>query len=365
MNIVPSAVVTPRGTARTGGKIRVLIVDDSLVIRHLIDRALSDDPEIEVVGAEADGAAALARIPVLKPDLITLDIEMPVMNGLDALREIRKLYPRLRVVMFSTLTTRGASATLEALSLGADDYVTKAANAGSLDQSLAALRCELIPKVKQFFHRAEPVAVRPVRPVSITPAARPTHKICVLAIAVSTGGPQALAELMPQLPAALPIPVLIVQHMPAMFTRLLAERLQTICPLEVAEAQEGMELQAGRVILAQGDYHLTVRRRGHSVVAALNQQAPVSYCRPSADVMFHSLAEQYGGEVLSLVLTGMGSDGLDGTKALKSRGAYCLAQDEQSSTVWGMPGAVVRAGLADQVLPLSEIAPVIVRLVRG
>jgi two-component system chemotaxis response regulator CheB len=363
MGIVP--VVTPRAAARTGGKIRVLVVDDSVVIRHLIVRVLKDDPEIEVVGTEADGAAALARIPVLKPDLVTLDIEMPVMNGLDALREIRKRHPRLRTVMFSTLTTRGASATLEALSLGADDYVTKAANAGSLDQSLAALRCELIPKVKQFFQRAEPVAVRSTPPVFTAPAARPRHKIRVLAIAVSTGGPQALAELMPHLPADLPVPVLVVQHMPAMFTRFLAERLQSICPLQVAEAQEGMQLRPGHVILAQGDYHMTVRRSGASVVASLNQGPPVSYCRPSADVMFRSVAEQFGGEVLSLVLTGMGSDGLEGTKVLKSLGAYCLAQDQPSSTVWGMPGAVVRAGLADQVLPLTEIASAIVRLVRG
>lgn len=353
-----------RGTNAPAGKIRVLVVDDSLVIRHLVTQALREDPEIEVVGAEANGVLALARIPEVKPDLITLDIEMPEMDGLETLRRIRKLYPRLRTVMFSTLTTRGASATFEALSLGADDYVAKAANAGSLDRSLTVLRSELVPKIKQFFlaPAAAPVcSLQPPAAQISRPAKR--HKIRVLAVGVSTGGPQALSQMIPRLPANLPVPVLVVQHMPPMFTRFLAERLQATSSLQVAEATDGMEIQPGRVIVARGDHHLKVRRQGNAVFAELSQEPPENFCRPAVDVLFRSLAQQYPGQVLSVVLTGMGSDGLQGTKLLKAGGSYSLAQDQPTSTVWGMPGAIVHAGLADQVLPLAQIASEIVRLV--
>lgn len=351
-----------RGVTAKQGRMRVLIVDDSVVIRHLLREALEPEPDIEVVGAEADGAAALARIPALKPDLVTLDIEMPGMNGLETLRHIRRDFPRLRTVMFSTLTTRGASATFEALSLGADDYVAKASNAGKLDESLASLRSELLPKIRQFFAPPERLAARsaPVRTAlgRRAPFIRPR----VLAIGVSTGGPNALARLLPGLPASFPLPVLIVQHMPPTFTRLLAERLDAAVPLTVVEAEERMEVIPGRAIIARGDHHLRVSRAGGSVRAVLDRGPQVNSCRPAVDVLFRSVAEAYGGAVLSVVLTGMGSDGRGGTEAVKAAAGYSIVQDRATSVVWGMPGSVAEAGLADRILPLDEIAAELVML---
>jgi two-component system chemotaxis response regulator CheB len=354
----------PRATTASGGRIRVLVVDDSVVIRHLLQQALREDAEVEVAGAVPDGAAALEQIPLLKPDVVTLDIEMPVMDGLETLRHIRKRHPRLRTIMFSTLTTRGASATFEALSLGADDYVAKAPNAGSLERSLASLRMELIPKIKQFFA----LPSEPARPARAVARRTPSRMVRprVLAIGVSTGGPQALAALIPRIPADFPIPILIVQHMPAMFTRLLAERLQTLSRLRIEEAAGGMAITPGRVFIAPGDYHLKVRPAGPSAfVTALDQGPHENSCRPSVDALFRSLAENYGGSVLALVLTGMGSDGLHGIEKLKAAGAFSIVQDEASSVVWGMPGAVARAGLADCVLPLDQIAPELIRRSAG
>ena len=362
MSSIPNRV--PRATSLASGKIRVLVVDDSVVIRHLLQQVLREDADLEFVGAAADGAAALDQIPLLKPDVVTLDIEMPVMDGLEALRNIRKRHPRVRTIMFSTLTTRGATATFEALSLGADDYVSKASNAGSLDRSLASLRGELIPKIKQFFA----LQGRPAGP-ALLPARRAPSRLFrprVLAIGVSTGGPQALSALIPKIPASFPLPILIVQHMPPMFTRLLAERLQAASPLRVEEAVEGMGVTPGRVFIAPGDYHLRVRRTGPAAFAtALDQSAHENSCRPSVDVLFRSLAENYGGEVLSVVLTGMGSDGLRGAERLKAAGAYGIVQDEATSVVWGMPGAIANAGLADCVLPLDQIVPELIRRTAG
>ncbi|MCX6623208.1 MAG: chemotaxis response regulator protein-glutamate methylesterase [Acidobacteria bacterium] len=352
----------PRATLARGGRIRVLVVDDSVVIRHLLRKALEEDPDVEVVGVEGSGVAALARIPQVNPDLVTLDIEMPEMDGLETLRHIRKRFPRLRTIMFSTLTTRGASATFEALSLGADDYVAKHSNAGSLDRSLATLRSELMPKIKQFFALPNPPVPKPeVRPSQAAKTARPANMPRVLGIGVSTGGPQALAAVIPKLPANFRLPIVIVQHMPATFTRLLAERLQSLSRLTVEEAADGMELVPGRVIVARGEHHLRVRRTGKSMVTVLDQSPHVNSCRPSVDVLFRSLAECYRGDVLSAVLTGMGSDGLDGTKALKAAGAYSIVQDQATSVVWGMPGAIAQAGLADRIVPLDLIAAELVR----
>lgn len=368
----PSTWTALRGTRTAKGKIRVLVVDDSVVIRHLVMHALREEADIEVVGAEPNGAAALSRIPEVQPDVVTLDIEMPVMDGLTALRQIRKLHPRLRTIMFSTLTTRGASSTFEALALGADDYVAKASNAGSLDQSMASLRGELVPKIRQFFARATaPALALPMKPaVAVTSSqAAPRHQAIrragpfqILGIGVSTGGPQALANLIPQLPAKLRVPVLLVQHMPPMFTRLLAERLDSLSPLRVVEAADGMEILPGTVYIAAGDYHLRLRRSGNSMYAALDQGPHENSCRPAVDVLFRSLSESCGKDILSVVLTGMGSDGVRGTRAIKASGGYSLVQDQTSSVVWGMPGAIVEAGLADCVLPLSALGPEIVRL---
>jgi len=337
-----------------GEKIRVLVVDDSVVIRRLVAHALAEEPQIEVVGAAANGAIALERIAQLNPDVLTLDVEMPEMDGLELLRRLRGRYPNLRIVMFSTLTERGAAVTFEALALGADDYVAKVSNEGSLDRSLDRLRRELVPKIKQFFLAPAPAAARPAPPMVAAPAPA-AFRPKVVAIGVSTGGPTALARLLPELPAGFPLPVLVVQHMPPMFTRLLAERLDALCRLKVAEASDGEPVEGGKILIAPGDHHMKVTREEGKVRVRLDQSPPLNSCRPAVDALFGSLGETYGGAVLAVVLTGMGQDGLRGAGILKARGARLLAQDEASSVVWGMPGAVVAAGLADRVVPLERI----------
>src|SRR5208283_72084 len=358
---------------RAGERIRVLVVDDSVVIRRLVTHALEQDSALEVVGAASNGAIALQRIPQFNPDVLTLDIEMPEMDGLETLRRVRSEYPQLRVIMFSTLTERGAAVTLEALTLGADDYVTKASNEGSLDRSMARLREELVPKIKQFFHVAKPCrAVAQSEPVHVLAAlrtARATPVLCgttvrhkVVAIGVSTGGPTALGAILPKLPAGFPLPVLVVQHMPPLFTRLLAERLHSSCRLPVAEASQGAPVEASNILIAPGDFHLKVVSNPGGVCVCLDQAPPLNSCRPAVDALFTSVADVYGGAVIAVVLTGMGQDGLRGAEILKAQGASLIAQDEASSVVWGMPGAVVNAGLADRVLPLDQVVPEILRM---
>jgi two-component system chemotaxis response regulator CheB len=267
--------------------------------------------------------------------------------------------------MFSTLTDRGAALTLEALALGADDYVTKAANVGSLDRSMASLRTDLIPKIKQFF-------ILPGQVRSATPATAPSvgtvpfrgaGQAKVLAIGVSTGGPTALGVIIPQFPADFPLPIVIVQHMPPLFTRFLADRLQVGANLRVEEAADGAPVVAGTVLIAPGDYHMRVRNDFGRTVVRLDQAEPENSCRPSVDVLFRSVGEVYGEASISAVLTGMGQDGLRGAQVLKALGAYVIAQDEASSVVWGMPGAVAAAGLANSVLPLTAVVPEVMRRV--
>jgi two-component system, chemotaxis family, protein-glutamate methylesterase/glutaminase len=360
-------VVVNRRLLQAGDRIRVMVVDDSVVIRRLVTQALEQDPIIEVVGTASNGAIGLQRIPQFNPDVITLDIEMPDMNGLEMLRRIRREYPQLRVIMFSTLTERGAAVTLEALTLGADDYVTKVSNEGSLDRSMARLREEMLPKIKQFFRVAtsSTAAAPPARAfVSSLPVAgsRPIGqslglKPRVVVIGISTGGPAALSAILPSFPTSFALPILLVQHMPPLFTRLLAERLNANCQLRVEEAGDGDLVEAGKILIAPGDFHMKVASTGGVVRVCLDQSPRQNSCRPAVDALFASVAELYGGAVLAVVLTGMGQDGLHGTKLLKARGARVLVQDEGSSVVWGMPGAVANAGLADRVLPLEEIVP--------
>jgi two-component system chemotaxis response regulator CheB len=361
-----------RRELRPGEKIRVLVVDDSVVIRRLISHALEEDPSIEVVGSAANGAIALRQIEHLNPDVVTLDIEMPEMDGMEVLRHVRRDHPHLRVIMFSTLTERAAAITLEALTLGANDYVTKASNEGSLDRSMARLQEELVPKIRQFFKLAgsAPDAHAlvssgqsehggvPVRAAARLAAIRPRAVV----IGVSTGGPTALGTVLPHFPADFPLPVLVVQHMPALFTRLLAERLHASCRLPVEEAVHGAPIQPGRVLIAPGDFHLKVTGSGAGVRVCLDQSPPLNSCRPAVDALFASASEAWGGAVVAAVLTGMGQDGLRGTNMLKAQGATVLAQDEATSVVWGMPGSVVNAGLADRVLPLGAIVPEILKL---
>ncbi len=350
-----------------GERIRVLVVDDSVVIRRLVMHALEQDPLLEVVGSASNGAIGLQRIPQLNPDVLTLDIEMPEMDGLEMLRRVRRDYPQLRVIMFSTLTERGAAITLQALTLGADDYVAKVSNEGSLDRSLARLREDLVPKIKQFFHapgqtrattRQEPAHVPAAPPIWRATKVRPK----VVVIGVSTGGPTALGAILPELPAGFPLPILVVQHMPPLFTRLLAERLHSTCQLPVQEASPDESVDAGKILIAPGDFHMKVAASDGGVHVCLDQSPPQNSCRPAVDALFTSIGEVYGGAAIAVILTGMGQDGLRGAQILKAHGASVVAQDEASSVVWGMPGAVVNAGLADRVLPLDQVVPEILRI---
>jgi two-component system, chemotaxis family, protein-glutamate methylesterase/glutaminase len=342
--------------------ISVLVVDDSVVIRRLITDALAHDAEIRVVGTASNGKIALEKIRELKPDLVTLDIEMPVLDGLETLRTLRRTDRRTKVVMFSTLTAAGAGATLDALAAGASDYVTKPANVGSVVESIRSVREQLIPRIHALCAgRAAPPAAA-ARPISGS-AARTRPEI--LAVGCSTGGPDALAQVLRGLPADLPVPVVVVQHMPPVFTKMFAERLDRTSALAVEEAVTDTPLRPGHVYLAPGDAHLEVARAGTQVVTKLHQGPPENFCRPAVDVLFRSVARTYGGRALALVLTGMGHDGRDGCAALAPMGAEIVAQDEATSVVWGMPGAVAQAGLADTVLPLPEIAPYVLSRITG
>lgn len=348
------------------GKIGVMIVDDSVVVRQVVSQALAQDPDIEVVGVAANGKIALARLPQLNPDIVILDIEMPEMDGLTTLREIRKQYPRLPVVMFSTLTEFGASATVQALTLGANDYVHKPSGAETISEGLRKTRETIVPKLKALApaRRASapaPVAAShvsaPALPVNVSAlAANSSQKVEVLVIGASTGGPNALAVLLSGLPRNLPVPLLIVQHMPPMFTRMLATHLTAHCGLAVSEATEGAPVRVGQGLIAPGNYHMTVARHNGEVVAQLNQEPPENSCRPSVDVLFRSAAAVYGRGTLAVVLTGMGQDGLRGGREIREAGGSVLAQDEATSVVWGMPGAVVKNGVAEAARPLDELA---------
>ncbi|TCO83307.1 response regulator receiver-modulated CheB methylesterase [Plasticicumulans lactativorans] len=369
--------------------IRVLIVDDAIVVRRMLARLLTEETDMEVVGTAANGRDALAKLAGLAPDLVILDIEMPEMDGLETLQALRRERPRLPVIMFSTLTRRGASATLEALARGASDYVTKPEVAGSVGEALLGVRQALLPKIRALCARAAPppplapsapppASARPAaavvtaappavprRPLASATAALRGQAPAVLAIGCSTGGPNALAALFAELPAGLGVPVLVVQHMPPVFTRMLAERLDGLGALQVREGVEGAVLRPGEAWIAPGDHHMTVRRSAADIVLALNRAPPENSCRPSVDVLLRSLAEVYGGRVLAVILTGMGQDGLLGATRLVEAGAQVLAQDERTSVVWGMPGAVARAGLAERVLTLSELATEIVARCAG
>jgi two-component system chemotaxis response regulator CheB len=358
-------------------KIRVLIVDDSVVVRRLVSDVLATEPAIEVVGTASTGAIALTKIPQVNPDVITLDVEMPVMDGITTLKEIRKLYPRLPVIMFSTVTDRGAAATIDALSHGANDYVTKPANRGSVGASMEQVRNSLLPKILAFCAPAAGGATPPARPrlmgaprfpgalPRLPPPAIPRHPNAahfeVLAIAASTGGPNALAAMLPELPANFPAPIVIVQHMPPMFTRMLAEHLAKKCRITVAEAVDGEALRPGHALIAPGDHHLVLVRRDGRVCTRLHQGPPENSCRPSADVLFRSVAETYPGTALAVVLTGMGQDGRRGCEEIHGTGGRVLVQDEASSVVWGMAGAVAASGVADGVWPITQIGQVINR----
>jgi len=336
-----------------------------MFVRNIVRRVLVEDPAIEIVGTAVDGLDAIAKAAELKPDVVTLDVEMPRLTGLEAIRRIRAAWPPVKIIMLSTLTESGARVTIDALMNGANDYVPKV-DSGSSELPIPRLKHDLTAKIHQFFPSGArtapppaPVLARPPAP-AIAPAPHTGKRRRVVAIGVSTGGPTALNDVIPALPANLPVPVLVVQHMPAMFTRILAERLNAASPLKVCEASEGMPVEAGTVFIAPGDYHMRVAKRSARECIALDQSPPENACRPAVDVLFRSVNEAYGAASVAVILTGMGQDGCAAAQALKASGAYVIAQDQASSVVWGMPGAVVRAGLADSVVDLRLISRQIV-----
>ncbi|HWG20862.1 MAG TPA: chemotaxis response regulator protein-glutamate methylesterase [Terracidiphilus sp.] len=350
-----------------GRRTRILIVDDSAVMRSLLRSIIAADPQLEVAGTAVNGAAALQYVDTLSPDLMLLDVEMPVLDGLTTLKQLRKRGHRLPVIMCSALTQRGARVTIEALASGAADYVTKPAAQQSREAAVRALASELLPKIHALVRSGDPRShtARPVMPVPPQAHSAMNAAPLVVAIGVSTGGPAALEQVLPALPSDFPLPVMVVQHMPELFTRLLAERLNTCCRLRVREAAEGDPLRPGTISMARGDWHLEALAPScpnQPATLHLSRGPMENHCRPSVDVLFRSLAGIYGAGVLAVVLTGMGLDGLAGCRNLRSVGATVLAQDESSSAVWGMPGAVVNAGLAHRVVPLQDMAGEIMRI---
>jgi len=340
--------------------IRVLVCDDSHTIRSVLTATLASDPGVRIAGTAVNGQACLDLLAAGDlPDVVLLDVEMPVMDGLTALKEIRRRHPRLPVVMFSSLTERGSKATVDALVAGANDYVAKPAGLNP-EEVAARIRGEVLTRIKQVVSRgvlgraagsqAAPAGA-PARP------ALPGKRTAVtgVVIAVSTGGPAALAEVLPAFVPQARVPILIVQHMPAAFTGRLAERLSVICGRDVREASDGLPVGQNTVLLAPGGRHMELAGMLASPRIRLTDAPPENSCRPAADVLFRSAARIWGSGTLGVVLTGMGRDGLAGSRAVVEAGGRVIVQDEFSSVVWGMPGEVAKAGLADVVLPLGQI----------
>ncbi|MEN3038897.1 MAG: chemotaxis response regulator protein-glutamate methylesterase [Candidatus Kryptonium sp.] len=319
-------------------------------MRKLISDLLRKDEEIEIVAQASNGREAIEKAKQCKPDVITLDIEMPEMDGLTALRFLRSEVPQAKVIMFSSLTQEGAKATLEALSLGAYDFVPKPSTKSFLE-SVKKIESDLVPKIKSV---TIPKEIKGFKPNIQTTRLRPGI-YRALGIGVSTGGPQTLMEIFKNIPSTLKVPVFVVQHMPPLFTRQLAERLDKISPLTVKEAEHGEQVKEGFVYIAPGDYHMKVVANNRDKVISLTKDSPVNNCRPAVDVLFETLAETYNGTCLAIVLTGMGRDGTDGARKIKQKGGGIIAQDAQSSVVFGMPRAVIEAGLADEILSLQDI----------
>ena len=337
--------------------IKVLVVDDSVVVRRLVSEALAADPAIEVVGVAQNGSIALHKVEALKPDLITMDIEMPVMDGIETVIALRAKGFKMPIVMFSTLTAHGAAATLDALAAGATDYVTKPTNHGDMSQAVSVIGAQLLPKIKALFRPATHQHAAP----RLAPRVSTVRAPKAVVIGSSTGGPEALSKVISGLPQALPVPVLIVQHMPPLFTAQLAARLDRNGPSKVIEARGGEILEAGPVYIAPGDFHMEVVEERGRLSVKLNHGEQVNFCRPAVDVLFKSAAKVFGGNLLAVVLTGMGADGREGCREIVDAGGRVFAQDEATSVVWGMPGAVATAGLAHALFPITDVASAIAR----
>lgn len=359
-----------------GDPYRVMVVDDSAVIRGLLTRALEKDPVIKVSASVGNGEAALKALERHDIDVIILDIEMPVMDGLTALPKLLAAKPGVQVIMASTLTRKNAEVSLRALQAGAADYIPKPSSTSELTGA-DAFRRELLEKVKVLAKAARPArpatprpggggptmapAVRPARPISLRKPSSVLPRI--IAIGSSTGGPQALLEVLRDMAVSVKLPIVITQHMPATFTTLLAEHIERATGVRCAEGRDGEPVTAGRIYLAPGNFHMTIEGTATGGVIRLNQNPPENFCRPSVDPMLRSLAPIYGAAVLTVILTGMGSDGQKGAAEIVAAGGTVIAQDEATSVVWGMPGAVATSGLCAAVLPIKEIGPSVRKLV--
>lgn len=356
-------------SAGPNAPLRVMLCDDSVVARGALARVLESDPAIRVVARVGDGQAALAALdaapPAERAEVVLLDLEMPGMDGMTALPLLLRREPKPIVIVASALTQRGASATMAALRAGAADYVPKpsAAGGGLADP---AFRAELLAKVKGWARlRARPGTAKPHAAAPVPRARGGAEAPRALCIGSSTGGPQALATLVKRLPRALPVPGVIVQHMPAGFTAMLAQHLDSLGGPRVAEARDGDKLEPGRLLLAPGDRHLLIAAEGDRLFARLSDGPPENFCRPALDPTLRSLTAACGGRVHAVILTGMGHDGLAGCRALVAAGGSVWAQDEASSVVWGMPGAVAKAGLASEQGPPEALGEALARLFGG
>ncbi len=339
--------------------IRVLVVDDSAVVRKVVTEAIESDPALSVVGTARNGVEALAKIADLNPDIMTLDIEMPEMDGIETLRRLRDPRSDLPIVMLSNLTVRGSTATLDALALGARDYVAKPSNTGSVAETLVRLHQELLPKLKALGIRKDPARQAKPAPTnsrSIGSFGDRKNPVNALVIASSTGGPIALESVLSKLSHPLAVPAFIVQHIPPVFSDLLAQRLDDRSPCTVTEASEGDMAKPGTVYLAPGGKHMRLEKTARGIEVRLSEDDPIQHCRPAADALFASAVDIDGGDLLGVVLTGMGQDGLNGSRRICAAGGSVLAQDEASSVVWGMPGAVAESELANEIIPLDQVA---------
>lgn len=336
--------------------IRVMVVDDSAFMRFTIAQQLNEDPEIQVIGSASNGRDALKLLSQIQPDVITLDVEMPVLDGLSTLREIMRMDPR-PVIMFSSLTKEGAAETIRALMFGAVDFIAKPDNRLDIRATMADMKAKIKVAAQAKVNPVSPPLMAPVHALSSGQAEKKVRaylkKTPVILIGASTGGPSALSEIVPALPPDLQSPVVIVQHMPAGFTRSLSERLNSLSPLSVKEAEPGDALQIGEVLLAPGGFHLTLDENER---VSLNQKPTVHGVRPAVDVTLNSLIQRFGKQVVAVILTGMGSDGTHGASLLHSTGGYVIAEHESTCVVWGMPRSVVEAGAASIVLPRPQIA---------
>jgi len=352
--------------------LRVLVVDDSVLYRKVLSDVLSNIPGVEVVGTATDGRVALAKIPQLNPDMLTLDFDMPELDGLKVLEHVRIDHPDVKVVMVSTHTKEGAAITLKALELGALTFATKPRTENPLE-SKTALFDQLAPVVKEIISQIQPSqhsvghgpAISPVidaAPERIISRAE-VGRIQIVAIGISTGGPKALAELIPCLPQDLRVPVVIVQHMPSEFTAALAESLDQKTALKVIEAKDNMELKRGTIFIAPGGRQMKVVNISGKPMLEVNDDPPENHCQPSVDYLFRSISKVYGKHALGVIMTGMGSDGVLGLRLMKRLGAQVIAQDKQSCVVFGMPAEAINAGVVDRVVPLNHIANEIVRRV--